>query len=117
MTDALNARVQAFDGLGQPLRELGRRGLYVGNLVRPKGVATDSEGRIYVVDALFDAVQIFTGDGALLLGFSERGTKAGQLWLPNGIFIAPNDRIYVADAYNRRIAIFEPVEGAAEVKP
>ena len=42
---------------------------------------------------------------------------AVALWLPNGIFIAPNDRIYVADAYNRRIAIFEPVEGAAEVKP
>jgi len=115
--DTLNFRVQVLDREGSALRHFGHVGDSSGEFASPKGVATDSEGRIYVVDALFDAVQIFTAEGALLLGFSERGTKAGQLWLPNGIFIAPDDRIYVADAYNRRIAIFEPVEGAAEVKP
>jgi DNA-binding beta-propeller fold protein YncE len=115
--DTLNFRVQVVDRDGAPLRHFGRVGDGSGEFASPKGVATDSEGDIYVVDALFDAVQIFTHEGALLLGFGERGTKAGQLWLPNGLFIGAGDRIYVADAYNRRIAIFEPVRGAAEVKP
>jgi DNA-binding beta-propeller fold protein YncE len=107
VTDALNFRVQAFDAEGRFLWQMGRQGDAAGDFAAPKGVATDSQGHIYVADALFDSVQIFRHDGALLLAFGERGTAVGQFLLPGGIFINAEDRIYVADAYNGRIQTFD----------
>ena len=77
----------------------------------PKGVASDSEGVIYVVDTLFDNVQLFDEKGEFLLTLGNRGTGQGEFWLPSGIFIDGGDRLYVCDTYNRRIQIFEILKG------
>lgn len=49
----------------------------MGDFARPKGVAVDSEGHIYVVDAAFGNVQIFNSEGLLLLFFGQMGTGPG----------------------------------------
>jgi len=84
----------------------GTLGDAAGNLDKPKGVATDSDGNIYVVDSIKDAVKIFDGKGALLLVFGQQGRGFGQFWLPSGIFIDKANVIYVADTYNGRIQAF-----------
>jgi hypothetical protein len=51
----------------------GKDGDRPGDFSRPKGVATDSFGNIYVVDALMHLVQVFNPRGQLLLVIGEQG--------------------------------------------
>lgn len=85
----------------------GEQGDASGFFARPKGIATDSYGNIYVVDGLFHNVQIFDKDGNFLNYFGSQGKSEKEFWLPQGIFIDQNDRIYIADSYNSRIQIFQ----------
>ena len=77
-----------------------------GTFSRPKGVAVDSDGHIYVVDALFDNIQVFDPGGRLLMAFGGHGAANGDFWLPTGLYIDNQDLIYVSDASNRRVQIF-----------
>ncbi len=109
VSDSMNFRIQIFEPDGRFIRAFGEAGDSSGYFARPRGVATDSDGNIYVVDALFDTVQIFNEKGDLLLYFGKRGEGAGEFWLPAGIFIDDRDRIFVTDSYNKRVQIFEYV--------
>ena len=80
-----------------------------GAFARPKGVAVDSEGHVYVADAAFNNIQIFDDQGRLLLFFSGGGHGEGQLYVPLGLGIDHRDRIYVADRANNRIQVFQYV--------
>jgi ATP-dependent Lon protease len=84
----MNCRVQVFAASGQFQCAIGSPGDGPGSFNRPKGVAVDRLGHIYVVDALFDNVQIFDDQSRLLLNWGEAGSAPGQFWLPNGIAIA-----------------------------
>ena len=110
VTDSMNARVQILDQqTGQPRGVIGRLGDGSGQFSKPKGVAVDQAGHVYVVDAAFDNIQIFDQQGRFLLAFGSLGAQPGEFWLPAGIAIDPQDHIYVADSYNRRIQIFQYV--------
>ncbi len=103
----MNFRVQLFNKDGEFLSLFGEIGDATGYLSRPKGIATDSYGNIYIVDALFHAVQIFDKSGKFLYKFGGQGHGNGQFWLPVGIYIDDKDYIYIADSYNSRIQIFK----------
>lgn len=105
--DSGNFRLQRFDEDGRSLGSIGENGDRPGYLARPRGVALDSEGNVYVVDGAFDAVQIFDGKGRLLLFAGAEGAEPGQFSLPGGIFIDANDRVFVADTYNGRVEVFQ----------
>ena len=75
-------------------------------MFRPKGVAVDSEGDLYVVDGLWGVVQVFNREGELLYYFGQRGTGSGEFQLPAGLFIDRDDRIFVVDSFNRRVQVF-----------
>ena len=111
VTDTFNARVQVLDSEGSFLNSLGERGLYVGNLVRPKGVAADSEGNIYVIESFHDYLLIYDSDGQFLLPIGGTGSGVGQFYLPAGVWIDSHDRIYVADMFNGRIVVFQYLPG------
>jgi DNA-binding beta-propeller fold protein YncE len=102
----MNFRVQALTPDGQFVDSFGKLGTQTGTLNRPKGIAADSEGHLYVVDALFETVQVFDVDGRLLYYFGSTGAKPGQFQLPTGISIDNRNMIYVADSLNRRIQVF-----------
>ena len=106
VNDSLNFRIQSFDLDGNFLSEFGKAGQSSGYQSRPKGIAMDQAGHIYVVDALLNNIQLFDGDGQYLLTIGERGQQAGQFWLPAGIFISPEQKIYVADSHNQRVQVF-----------
>ena len=107
VTDTLNSRVQVFDAEGGFLREFGRRGLFVGDLPRPKGVAVDAHGHVYVVESYYDHLLVFNENGELLLAIGGSGSGIGEFYLPAGVWTDRGDRIYVADAFNGRIMIFQ----------
>ena len=67
--------------------------------MKPKGVAVDSGGNIYVCDSLRDAVQVYAQDRGYFLSFGQAGQLAGEFWMPSGLYIDRKDTIYVADTY------------------
>lgn len=55
-----NHRVQMFDGHGWFLGAIGREGRAEGCFDHPRGVAVDSQGRVFVADSANHRVQVFT---------------------------------------------------------
>lgn len=66
VTDVLNGRVQAMDPDLRPRAVLGSYGVDLGELYRPKGLAVDNQGNVFVADGDLGVVQVFTRTGALV---------------------------------------------------
>jgi DNA-binding beta-propeller fold protein YncE len=107
VTDTLNSRIQVFDTDGKMIEKFGKLGLYVGDLVRPKGVAVDSAGNIYVIESLYDNLLVFNNQGHILLGLGGSGKGIGEFYLPTGVWTDNQDQIYIADMYNGRITVLQ----------
>lgn len=114
VTDSGNFRLQWFGPDGRYGGFIGENGNRPGYLARPRGVAVDSEGHVFVVDAAFEAFQIFDDMKNLLLFVGRAGDGPGRFSMPGGIFIDGRDRVYVADTQNARVQVFQYIK---EVKP
>lgn len=113
VTDTLNSRVQVFgaDGLQRP-RQLGSRGLLLGNLVRPKGVGVDAEGNVYVIESYYDSLLVFSPGGEFLMPIGGTGTATGRFYLPAGVWVDGRNRVHVADMFNGRVVLFQFLGGS-----
>ena len=107
VTDSMNSRVQVLSLDGQFLNKFGKRSLFLGDMVRPKGITVDSEGNIYVVESYYDFLLVYNKSGNFLLPVGGTGSGIGQFYLPAGVWSDSNDRIYVADMFNGRVVIFQ----------
>ncbi len=118
VADTMNGRVQVFArGAAKPRLVIGPRGLYVGQLVRPKGVATDSAGNIYVIESYYDHLLVYDREGRFLLPIGGLGRGEGQFYLPSGLWTDERDRVYVADMFNGRVVVFQFLGGEADGQP
>lgn len=114
VSDALNANVQVFaTDDGRSLGQIGKRGLYVGNLVRPKGITTDIDGNVYVVESYYDHLLVYSQAGEFLLPIGGTGNEIGRFYLPAGAWSDGRGRIFVADMFNARVVIFRFVGAGA----
>lgn len=114
VADTLNNRVQVFTrGSDNPRLVIGSLGSMKGQFARPKGVTTDSEGNIYVVESYFDHLVVFDAEGRFLLPIGGLGKNVGQFYLPSGVFADSRNRIFVADMFNGRVAVFQFLGGGA----
>ncbi|CAD5372304.1 NHL repeat containing protein [Rubrivivax sp. A210] len=112
VTDTLNNRIQVFAADGQLLqRKLGSRGLFIGNLVRPKGVAVDGEGNVYVIESYYDSLLVYSAQGEFLLPIGGTGTATGRFYLPSGVWVDARNRVHVADMFNGRVVLFQFLGG------
>ena len=115
MVDGGNFRVLVFDRDGKFLKSFGTVGKQFGQFARPKEVATDPAGNVYVVDAAFGNFQIFNPEGELLLFVGERSERdgPGNYMLPSGIYVDEDGRVYMVDQWFRKVDVFRPVALAA----
>jgi len=111
VTDTFNTRIQILDTQSDTTIGFGQRGRYVGDLVRPKGVAVDSDENIYVVESYHDYLLVYDKSGRYLLPLGGTGQDIGQFYLPSGVWVDKNDRIYVADMFNGRVVVFQYLAG------
>lgn len=112
VTDTMNNRVQVFSPEGAwRERKFGTPGLYLGNLVRPKGVAVDSEGHVYVVESYYDHLLVFNAAGEFLLPIGGTGKETGRFYLPAGVWVDNRNRVFVADMFNGRVMVFQFLGG------
>lgn len=115
VSDTLNARIQVFSTLdGKHLRQIGKRGNFVGDMVRPKGVASDSEQHIYAVESNHDHLLVYNRAGEFLMAIGGVGDGPGRFHLPAGVWTDARDRIYVADMLNSRVAVYQFLGGENE---
>ncbi|RMF88734.1 MAG: hypothetical protein D6736_09650, partial [Nitrospinota bacterium] len=87
VTDTGNFHVLKYTLDGKFVHSYGTVGTGLGQFARPKGIALDREGRIYIVDAAFENVQLFDPDWRLLLFFGEPGVNPENINLPTTVFI------------------------------
>lgn len=115
VSDTMNARIQALP-LAEPgeAKIIGKRGTQVGDLVRPKGVAVDSENNLYVIESYHDHMLIFDEQARFLLPIGGAGMAAGKFYLPSGVWIDRGNRVFVADTFNGRIAVFQFLGGGGD---
>jgi sugar lactone lactonase YvrE len=94
VSDSTGARVNKYTTLGEYVATIGSMGVKPGQLARPKGIAVDKEGNLYVVDAAFDNVQIFSEEGKLLLFFGQPGYERRNINLPSTVVLDYNNNEY-----------------------
>ncbi len=111
LTDSNNGRVVVLDQSGKQLSTI-NRGVSVGDLGLPRGVAIDDTGRLYVVDATAHSVQIYlvgTDKNArprYVGTIGEEGLQEGAFEYPNGVAADTRARIYVTDRENNRVQVW-----------
>jgi DNA-binding beta-propeller fold protein YncE len=105
--DVINTRVQEMTNDGKFVRFIGDWGVEKGQFFRPKGVAVDSKGRVYVSDSYMGVIQVFDeGVFHSVIGDS----KMGELWRynsPVGLFVDQKDRLYVVEMFAERVSVFK----------
>jgi hypothetical protein len=78
-----------------------------GQLKQPElGIATDSEGNIWIADTGNNRVEKFNSEGEFLSQFGKEGAGNGEFKSPKGIAIGPSDSIWVVDSGNDRVEKF-----------
>jgi len=84
-------------------------------LVRPGGIAIDTENRfLYVADSGNDVVDVFDADGFKLLrqigkpSHKHDQTDPGTFSLPECVAVDGDGNLYVTDTFNDRLEIFDP---------
>jgi DNA-binding beta-propeller fold protein YncE len=82
-----NFRVARYTAEGKFVREYGEPGQSPGQFARPKGIAMDRAGRLYVGDSAFQNVQIFDSAGRVLMAFGQSIEGVQGLNLPAGIAV------------------------------
>jgi len=86
-------------------------GWHPGEFHQPEGLASDSQGNLYVADETNHRVQKITADGEPLWAASavgpdgkpQLGTAAGQFFMLRGVAVDEDDFLFVADAWNHRV--------------
>jgi hypothetical protein len=87
VSDFGDFQVKVYTHGGEFIRPVGQYGRGYGMFMRPKGIAVDREGLLYVVDAGFHNVQMFNPEGQVLMFFGGADTAAGGMYLPAKVFI------------------------------
>ncbi|MFL5901433.1 MAG: 6-bladed beta-propeller [Solirubrobacterales bacterium] len=85
----------------------GEEGPSNGQFKQPNlGIATDSEGNIWVTDTENNRVEEFNSKGEYLSQFGKEGAGNGEFNSPKGLAIDSSDNIWVVDSGNNRVQEF-----------
>lgn len=79
-----------------------------GQFSKPRGIATDSKGNLYVADTGNSRVQKFDTDGKFIAAFGIAGAGVGEIKEPNGVAVDAAGSIFVVDAANHKLIKFAP---------
>jgi len=76
---------------------------------KAKGMATDRDGSLLLIEPHYTRVNHFSPDGRLVRQWGVNGTNAGQLIFPRAVAVAPDGAIWVSEyAFAERIQKFGP---------
>ncbi len=99
-------QIQVFDGDGQHLKTIGRRGSGEGEFNLPVQAAIGPSGDLYVLDAGNFRVQVFTADGEFVRAWGDVGRNMGDFARPRGLAVDVDGLVYVSDAAYGNVQVF-----------
>ena len=105
VVDVLNSRVQIFNAKGELQAIAGEWGILPGQLFRPKGVALDKKGNIYVSDSYMEMIQVFSSDTRFRYVLAKNG-KPYKFTSPAGITIDKQNRLYICEMLKNRVSVY-----------
>lgn len=105
IVDTLGSRIQRISAEGKWSRPLGRWGVEIGCLYRPKGVAYSAAGLIYVSDSTLGVVQAFRETGRLEGVLCDDAGAPLRFAHPMGMCFDKQGRLYVVELRASRVAI------------
>lgn len=85
-----------------------------GTYNRPRGVAINDTGDVYIVDAASNRVQVTNTDGVFIIQFGSRGQGAGEMDRPRSAAVAPDGFVWITDRSNHRIQKFGAAGGGLQ---
>jgi sugar lactone lactonase YvrE len=101
---AASGCVASAEFSGQFDRIWGEPGLGDGQFQKPRAMAIDEQGEIYVVD-MSARIQVFTPDGTFLRGWRTPAWETGK---PTGLSIGRDGCLLVADTHYFRVLVYTP---------
>lgn len=101
--DYADNTLKLFDGNGVLLRKItgGKKPFF-----RPKAIALDRGGNIFVADSGNDVVCKFDDSGTFIFAAGGTGYGEGKLAAPSGVAVDAEGKIYVSDTANNRVSVF-----------
>jgi sugar lactone lactonase YvrE len=72
----------------------------------PAGLATDSQGFLYVADQNANRIDKLNSHGTIVAHWGSKGGGLGQFLAPQGVAVGADGTVYVADTENNRIEVF-----------
>ncbi|MEK6796769.1 MAG: 6-bladed beta-propeller [Spirochaetota bacterium] len=107
MLDYADNALAIFNANGVLMKKItaGKKPFY-----RPKAIALDRGGNIYIADSGNDTVCKFDDRGSFVLAVGGTGYGEGKLACPSGVAVDAEGKIYVSDTANNRVCVFS-VEG------
>ena len=79
-----------------------------GQFSKPRGIAADSKGNLYVADTGNARIQQFSPTGEFITNFGNPGSGDGELSEPIGVAVDAKGNIYVGDGTNNRLIKLDP---------
>jgi DNA-binding beta-propeller fold protein YncE len=90
------------------VKKWGSSGIGDGQFERPRGIALDSSGNVYVADSNNNRIQKFDSNGKFITKWGSEGTGDGQFYGLRGIAIGSSGNVYAGDWGNNRVQVFSP---------
>jgi DNA-binding beta-propeller fold protein YncE len=107
IVDVINTRVQVLNPDGLYVATIWGWGVDKGQFFRPKGVAVDKDGKVYVSDSYLGVIQIFNANGDFLSVVGDRSTGALRKFkTPVGLTIDQRNRLYVVEMYADKVSVY-----------
>jgi len=103
VTDTNNHRIRKYSSDGQLIATWGTNGTRPGQLVLPRGLATDA-GSLYVAQP--DRVTKFTLDGGFITTWGSIGSAEGQFRYLADVAVDPSGNVYTVDRDLDRVQQF-----------
>jgi tripartite motif-containing protein 71 len=110
VTVVTNALVH-LTGTYVQFQTLGGPGTGLGQFNKPRGLALDGAGHLYVADSENHRIQILALSNGTWSALGSAGTAAGQFNQPFGIALDANNTLVVADCNNTRVQRRNAVSG------
>ncbi|MGQ9650217.1 MAG: cytochrome c3 family protein [Phycisphaerae bacterium] len=110
VTEVLNSRACVLNNKGQVVNVIGTYGISIGQLYRPKGIACDSQDRVWISDNLLGAVQIFATDGRLIDVLRDSRGQPMPFDTPAGLAFDRLGRLYVVEVQPGRVRRLQIIE-------
>jgi DNA-binding beta-propeller fold protein YncE len=105
VTESIGARVQQISSANRWGGQISHFGVAMGDLYRPKGVAADPAGRIFVDDSTMGVIQVFDSGGDLLGVLTDDAGQPLRFNHPMGMHFDSAGSLYVVELGANRVAV------------